>query len=171
MSLALPPVSDAAEHLPPDDKTPAELKGSSAVSGVEGSSEPFEPAKIMRIGTMIRALLSEVRHAPLDEAGRDLMHDIYQKSVDELSGALAPPLREELERITQPFSSEMPTEVELRLAQAQLVGWLEGLFHGIQAAVAAQREMAEQQLRQMLPSNELRSVEKSTKSDRGSVYL
>ena len=140
-----------------------------------GSVVTSEPAKLMRIGTMIRALLNEIHHAPIDEAGRDLLHDIYQKSVGELSQAMAQPLREELERLTLPFSSEVPSEAELRLAQAQLVGWLEGLFHGIQAAVAAQREMAEQQLRQMLPGpNEISPDENPNQQgplDRGGVYL
>ena len=106
----------------------------------EGDEEPpaiSEPAKVMRIGSMIRTLLDEVREAQLDEASRDRMREIYEQSVTELSEALAPELREELARLALPFSSESPSEAELRVAQAQLVGWLEGLFHGIQAAVAA----------------------------------
>ena len=108
----------------------------------EGDEEPpaiSEPAKVMRIGSMIRTLLDEVREAQLDEASRDRMREIYEQSVTELSEALAPELREELARLALPFSSESPSEAELRVAQAQLVGWLEGLFHGIQAAVAAQQ--------------------------------
>ncbi len=98
---------------------------------------------------MIRALLSEVRHAPLDEAGRDLMRDIYHLSVAELSDALPEQLADELDRLTAPLDADVPSEPELRLAQAQLVGWLEGLFHGIQAAVSAQQAMATQQLQEM----------------------
>ena len=118
----------------------------------EGDEEPpaiSEPAKVMRIGSMIRTLLDEVREAQLDEASRDRMREIYEQSVTELSEALAPELREELARLALPFSSESPSEAELRVAQAQLVGWLEGLFHGIQAAVAAQQMMAQRQLMEM----------------------
>ena len=117
-----------------------------------GDEEPpaiSEPAKVMRIGSMIRTLLDEVREAQLDEASRDRMREIYEQSVTELSEALAPELREELARLALPFSSESPSEAELRVAQAQLVGWLEGLFHGIQAAVAAQQMMAQRQLMEM----------------------
>ena len=118
----------------------------------EGDEEPpaiSEPAKVMRIGSMIRTLLDEVREAQLDEASRDRMREIYEQSVTELSEALAPEMREELARLALPFSSESPSEAELRVAQAQLVGWLEGLFHGIQAAVAAQQMMAQRQLMEM----------------------
>ena len=118
----------------------------------EGDEEPpaiSEPAKVMRIGSMIRTLLDEVREAQLDEASRDRMREIYEQWVTELSEALAPELREELARLALPFSSESPSEAELRVAQAQLVGWLEGLFHGIQAAVAAQQMMAQRQLMEM----------------------
>jgi hypothetical protein len=108
-----------------------------------------EPAKVMRIGSMIRTLLEEVREVELDEASRDRMREIYEQSVRELSECLAPELREELARLALPFSSEAPSEAELRVAQAQLVGWLEGLFHGIQAAVAAQQMMAQRQLMEM----------------------
>lgn len=108
-----------------------------------------EPAKVMRIGSMIRTLLEEVRQADLDEASRDRMREIYEHSVRELADALSPDLREELNRMALPFDSEIPSEAELRVAQAQLVGWLEGLFHGIQAAVAAQQMMAQRQLMEM----------------------
>ena len=109
-----------------------------------------EPAKVMRIGAMIRQLLEEVRQAPLDEAGRDRLRSIYDTSIEELSGALSPELAEELERITSPFDGgAVPSEAELRVAQAQLVGWLEGLFHGIQAALFAQQMAARQQLAEM----------------------
>ncbi|MFL2987418.1 MAG: proteasome activator [Candidatus Poriferisodalaceae bacterium] len=119
---------------------------------IELEEEPpaiSEPAKVMRIGSMIRTLLEEVRGAELDEASRDRMREIYEQSVAELSEALAPELKEELERLALPFSSDSPSEAELRVAQAQLVGWLEGLFHGIQAAVAAQQMMAQRQLMEM----------------------
>jgi hypothetical protein len=108
------------------------------------------PAKVMRIGAMVRQLLEEVRHAPLDEAGRDRMRDIYDISVRELSDSLSPDLAEELGRVARPFvGEETPSEAELRVAQAQLVGWLEGLFHGIQATLFAQQMTARNQLEEM----------------------
>ena len=108
------------------------------------------PAKVMRIGAMVRQLLEEVRHAPLDEAGRDRMRDIYDVSVRELSDSLSPDLAEELGRVARPFTGdEIPSEAELRVAQAQLVGWLEGLFHGIQATLFAQQVNARNQLEEM----------------------
>jgi hypothetical protein len=109
-----------------------------------------QPAKVMRIGNMIRQLLEEVRSAPLDEAGRARLKEIHAASVKELESGLSPDLVDELERITLPFSdSEIPSESELRIAQAQLVGWLEGLFHGIQTALVAQQMAAHAQLEQM----------------------
>jgi Protein of unknown function (DUF2587) len=109
-----------------------------------------QPAKVMRIGNMIRQLLDEVKAAPLDEASRQRLRSIHSASIAELKEGLAPELVEELERITLPFSEEAtPTDAELRIAQAQLVGWLEGLFHGIQTALFAQQMAARAQLEQM----------------------
>ena len=109
-----------------------------------------QPAKVMRIGTMIKQLLEEVRAAPLDEASRGRLRDIHRTSIRELEEGLAPELRDELERLTLPFSEDkIPSDAELRIAQAQLVGWLEGLFHGIQTALFAQQMAARQQLEQM----------------------
>ncbi len=108
-----------------------------------------QPAKVMRIGTMIKQLLEEVRAAPLDEAGRQRLREIHETSIHELESGLAPELREELDRLTLPFGAGVPSEAELRIAQAQLVGWLEGLFHGIQTALFAQQMAAQQQLEQM----------------------
>jgi hypothetical protein len=106
-----------------------------------------QPAKVMRIGTMIKQLLEEVRAAPLDDASRQRLRDIHQSSIRELEQGLAPELREELERITLPFSEDAtPSDAELRIAQAQLVGWLEGVFHGIQTALFAQQMAARAQL-------------------------
>lgn len=105
-----------------------------------------QPAKVMRIGSMIKQLLEEVRSAPLDEAGRTRLAEIHRRSITELEQGLAPDLIEELERITLPFNDTAPSDAELRIAQAQLVGWLEGLFHGIQAALFAQQMAAQQQL-------------------------
>ena len=108
-----------------------------------------QPAKVMRIGNMIKQLLEEVRAAPLDEAGRQRLKEIHRRSILELEDGLAPELRDELERITLPFADGTPSEAELRIAQAQLVGWLEGLFHGIQAAIVAQQMAARAQLEHM----------------------
>lgn len=109
-----------------------------------------QPAKVMRIGSMIKQLLEECRAAPLDEAGRQRLQEIHRRSIVELEDGLAPELTEELERLSLPFSQgAVPSEAELRIAQAQLVGWLEGLFHGIQAALVAQQMAARLQLDQM----------------------
>src|SRR3954465_3370297 len=109
-----------------------------------------QPAKVMRIGTMIKQLLEEVRAAPLDEASRARLREIHRSSIKELSSGLAPELREELERLSLPFSDDsIPSDAELRIAQAQLVGWLEGLFHGIQTALFAQQMAARAQLEEM----------------------
>ncbi len=109
-----------------------------------------EPAKVMRIGSMIKQLLEEVRSTSMDEAGRNRLKDIYATSIDELGGALSPDLTDELNLLALPFGEdEVPSDSELRIAQAQLVGWLEGLFHGIQATLFAQQMAARQQLEQM----------------------
>jgi len=108
------------------------------------------PDKVMRIGTMIKQLLEEVKAAPLDEASRRRLKEIQQRSIAELTDGLSPELRDELERITLPFDDEdVPSEAELRIAQAQLVGWLEGLFHGIQTTLVAQQMAARAQLEQI----------------------
>ena len=109
-----------------------------------------QPAKVMRIGAMIKQLLDEVRAAPLDEASRDRLAKIFETSIHELAESLSPDLQEELKRLAPPFRGEgVPTDAELRIAQAQLVGWLEGLFHGIQATLFAQQMQARQQLEDM----------------------
>ncbi len=124
-------------------------------SGEEGQEESLgdlveEPAKVMRIGTMIKQLLEEVRAAPLDDASRTRVREIHQTSIRELEQALAPELQDELERLVRPFTeNSTPSDAELRIAQAQLVGWLEGLFSGIQTALFAQQMAARVQLEQM----------------------
>ena len=130
---------------------PGEGAGGQAGDGErDPMSQVEQPAKVMRIGTMIKQLLDEVRAAPLDEAGRTRLREIHQSSIKELEQGLAPELREELDRLTLPFEDDrVPSEAELRIAQAQLVGWLEGLFHGIQTALFAQQMAARAQLEQM----------------------
>ena len=131
----------------------------SASNGVSGDDDDGErpvtelveqPAKVMRIGSMIKQLLDEVKSAPLDEASRARLKEIHDSSIKELEKGLAPELVEELQRITLPFAEgTVPTESELRVAQAQLVGWLEGLFHGIQTALFAQQMAARAQFEEM----------------------
>ncbi|MFI1157143.1 bacterial proteasome activator family protein [Streptomyces sioyaensis] len=133
--------------------------GSAGSGGGDNGEEPREtpltdmveqPAKVMRIGSMIKQLLEEVKAAPLDEASRVRLKEIHSSSVKELEDGLAPELVEELERLSLPFTNEsVPTDAELRIAQAQLVGWLEGLFHGIQTALFAQQMAARAQLESM----------------------
>jgi hypothetical protein len=117
-----------------------------------------QPAKVMRIGSMIKQLLDEVRQSPLDEKARTRLAEIYETSVRELADGLSPDLREELSRMSMPLGEGIPSEAELRVAQAQLVGWLEGLFHGIQATLFAQQVAAQNQLQQIrqrgLPAGE-----------------
>src|SRR3954453_737927 len=130
----------------------ATAKGEDGESEERSVSEMVEqPAKVMRIGSMIRQLLEEVRQAPLDEASRARLAQIHQRSIKELEDGLAPELIEELERSSLPFpdTETPPSEAELRVAHAQLVGWLEGLFHGIQTTLFAQQMAARAQLEQM----------------------
>ena len=113
------------------------------------AEEVTHPTKLIRIASMVRSMLDEVRRAPLDDAGRKALRGIHEKSLDELEDVISPELRAELAEVSLPFSSETPSESELRLAQAQLVGWLEGLFHGIQATLFTQQAMAQAQLDEM----------------------
>ncbi len=115
----------------------------------EAKEAVASPAKVLRIGSMTKELLEEVRRAPLDDAGRTRLREIYETSVRELADGLSGDLKAELARLSSPFSAETPSDSELRVAQAQLVGWLEGLFHGIQAAIFSQQMAAQAQLQQM----------------------
>src|SRR5437868_2922987 len=136
----------------PDGAPIDEQPGQPATDEDDGSLTDMveQPAKVMRIGTMIKQLLEEVRAAPLDEASRARLREIHRSSIKELESGLAPELREELERLSLPFSEDtVPSDAELRIAQAQLVGWLEGLFHGIQTALFAQQMAARAQLEEM----------------------
>ena len=132
-------------------EVPAEaMANAEGDEGGDPTGQIAQPAKVMRIGTMIKQLLEEVRAAPLDEASRARLREIHQTSIKELEEGLSPELREELDRLTLPFEdSSTPSDAELRIAQAQLVGWLEGLFHGIQTALFAQQMAAQVQLQEM----------------------
>jgi hypothetical protein len=150
-------MSDPSE---PQEPRAAE-RGELILPDTAGAAEPHhpqparresveEPAKVMRIGSMIKQLLDEVRTTTLDEASRDRLRDIYDLSISELGDALSDDLRDELHRLAMPFDGEAaPSDAEIRVAKAQLVGWLEGLFHGIQATLFAQQVAARQQLEQM----------------------
>jgi hypothetical protein len=138
------------------DAPVAEAERGELIMPVTDGGAPIEmesvgsPGKVMRIGSMVKQLLDEVKSAPLDDASRRRMAEIYEESVDQLATALSPDLQAELRSLAHPFSDEVaPSDAELRIAQAQLVGWLEGLFHGIQATLFAQQLAARQQLEQM----------------------
>jgi len=142
-------MSDQVEHPEVVAASPSESVAP-ATESVENIESVEQPAKVMRIGSMTKQLLDEVKAAPLDERSRERMRTIFETSVRELAQSLSPDLRSELERLSPPFAGdEPPSEAELRVAQAQLVGWLEGLFHGIQATLFAQQMQARQQLEQM----------------------
>jgi proteasome activator-like protein len=138
-----------------------------------------QPAKVMRIGRMVQQLLEEVKSAPVDEAGRHRLAKVVHTSITELKDGLAPELDEELDRLIEPFESDTPSESELRIAQAQLVGWLEGLFHGIQTAIYAQQMAARSQLEQMrraLPPGSVPGMpgqpdEQQQPTQQGGMYL
>jgi hypothetical protein len=144
-------VEETNTPLNPDEVLSPRVEGieTENLGAEEDADYISQPAKVMRIGSMVKTLLDEARSADLDEAGRKRLKEIYSLSIDELSGALSPDLVKELSRMALPFSSEVPTESELRIAQAQLVGWLEGLFHGIQASLFAQQAAAQAQLEKM----------------------
>ena len=134
--------------VPPD--VAAAAAAEAEAEEVEHGDAVTSPAKVMRIGSMVKMLLEEVRAAPLDEPSRERLAEIYERSVAELSEALSPDLQHELKMLALPFrDGEVPTESEIRVAKAQLVGWLEGLFHGIQATLFAQQLAARQQLEQI----------------------
>jgi hypothetical protein len=148
------PIGSVPASALSDDGGESEGEGERAITDLVE-----QPAKVMRIGSMIRQLLEEVKSAPLDEASRNRLKEIHQASIDELEQGLAPELVEELNRLALPFSDDVtPSDGELRIAQAQLVGWLEGLFHGIQTAIYAQQMAAKaqfEQIRKALPAGML----------------
>lgn len=140
-----------SDPSPPEVVAPDSVSSEDAAPESEGPPNEIEsPAKIIRIGAMVKQLLEEVRNTELDEAARDQLRDIYENSLAELATALSPELASELDRLALDFDDDsVPTEAQLRVAKAQLVGWLEGLFHGMQAALMAQQIAARQQLEGM----------------------
>ena len=165
------------EYRPEIITVPRRAPGEERSATPEQTETISSPAKVMRIGAMVRQLLEEVRNAPLDEAGRARLREIYDISVRELSSGLSPDLAAELDRITMPLGEQTPSEAELRVAQAQLVGWLEGLFHGIQATLFAQQMAARNQLAEMrgrgLPGQQPSGPGRPSDDDRslGGTYL
>ena len=135
-----------------DPEVPTDVKQAVPVEAVEPSAAPqetiTEPAKLLRIASMVRELLEETRQASLDESGRKRLADVYQRSVQELGASISPDLQDELAALAPPVGA-VPSESEIRIAQAQLVGWLEGLFHGIQAAMFAQQAAARAQFEEL----------------------
>ena len=134
------------DAVSPDEVLAAGSGGGEEDAAPTPTESVSEPAKVLRIGSMVKTLLDEVRQAPLDEKSRVRLREIYEQSLRDLSEGLSPDLVEELNRMTLPFDDHAPSESELRIAQAQLVGWLEGLFHGIQATLMSQQMAARAQL-------------------------
>ncbi|GAA1723830.1 bacterial proteasome activator family protein [Aeromicrobium alkaliterrae] len=170
-------MSDSPITIGPDG-TPVEVPEPEDAGQTPLTELVEQPAKVMRIGGMIRQLLEEVKAAPLDDPSRSRLREIHEQSIAELKEGLAPELVDELSRLSRPFEAESPSEGELRIAQAQLVGWLEGLFHGIQAALYAQQVQAQSQLQNMrlaLPSsNDAQSGEEGQSGQNGTpggMYL
>jgi hypothetical protein len=166
---------DVTDTQAPDDASggvisPDEVLagGTRDEAGKERQTESVnEPAKVLRIGSMVKTLLDEVRSAPLDEKSRVRLREIYEQSIRDLSEVLSPDLVAELERMAPPFGNDAPSDAELRIAQAQLVGWLEGLFHGIQATLMSQQMAARAQLEEMRQ----RGLPSAGESGRTGAYL
>ena len=168
--MASNPMSEGPMNSQPDEVLIVPWVGQPGDSQEEERESVEQPAKVMRIGSMIKQLLEEVRQAPLDEAGRSRLGEIYETSVRELADGLSPDLRDELSRLSMPLTEGVPSEAELRVAQAQLVGWLEGLFHGIQATLFAQQVAAQNQLQQIRQRG-LPPGESEPHGDRPGTYL
>ena len=156
MSDDTPDESNERERVRPEILVPAEFAAGGAPATPDGDAgddadgeQVTQPTKLIRIASMVRSMLDEVRRAPLDDAGRRRLREIHEKSLSELESVLSPDLQAELSEVVLPLEGETPSESELRLAQAQLVGWLEGLFHGIQATLFTQQAAAQSQLEEM----------------------
>ena len=155
--MSMPPSQPFVPEVVPDPPVGVQPSPTEVVDVADGAqpvpNEPDEqvlrPTKLIRIASMVRTMLDEVRRAPLDDAGRKALREIYERSLKELDDILSPELQAELDNVVIPFGAETPSESELLIAQAQLVGWLEGLFHGIQATLFTQQAMAQQQFEEM----------------------
>ncbi|MFQ5517700.1 MAG: proteasome activator [Acidimicrobiia bacterium] len=158
---------DESGPTQPAEVLPDVVEDTAANNFQELSKAVSEPSKLMRIASMTRAMLEEARTADVDERGRKRLHAIYQRAVEEICEVVSEDLREELTQVFVPFADGIPSESEIRIAQAQLVGWLEGLFNGIQAAVMTQQLMAQAQFRQI----QRRALQPGTPEERPGVYL
>jgi hypothetical protein len=166
---------DLSENRAPDDGSDGAISPDEVLAAMSGdqtteerqTESVNEPAKVLRIGSMVKTLLDEVRSAPLDEKSRVRLREIYEQSIRDLSQVLSPDLVAELERMAPPFGNDAPSDAELRIAQAQLVGWLEGLFHGIQATLMSQQMAARAQLEEMRQ----RGLPSAGESGRTGAYL
>lgn len=161
------------ENEPMDEQGPITgqiVEGDATTGADEADDGTFvtEPSKLLRIASMTRAMLEEVRASELDETGRKRLLAVYGRSINELRDVLSDDLKEEFDSIFVPLEAETPTESELRVAQAQLVGWLEGLFHGIQASLWSQQMSAQAQLEQM---RRRRALEAPSEEDHSGLYL
>jgi Protein of unknown function (DUF2587) len=172
VSTASPDGNAERERVQPEIVEPGPgAPGSEASGSGDEGEQVTRPTKLIRIASMVRTMLDEVQRAPLDDAGRRRLREIHERSLDELKEVLSPELRQELDDVTLPFSSEAPTESELRLAQAQLVGWLQGLFQGIQATLFTQQTIAQQQLDEMRQRRAIQSPGLGTPEPGPSGYL
>jgi hypothetical protein len=166
---------DVTENQAPEDGSDSVISPDEVLAANSGeeagetrqTESVNEPAKVLRIGSMVKTLLDEVRSAPLDEKSRVRLREIYEQSIRDLSQVLSPDLVAELERMAPPFGNDAPSDAELRIAQAQLVGWLEGLFHGIQATLMSQQMAARAQLEEMRQ----RGLPSAGESERTGAYL
>jgi hypothetical protein len=167
------PPGGAPEHVAPDEvEAPADQHPAERPADEPAGESVTEPAKVMRIGSMVKQLLEEVRTVTLDEASRERLAEVYQRSVVELSEALSPDLQDELTMLALPFDDDdVPSEAEIRVAKAQLVGWLEGLFHGIQASLMAQQVAARQQLEEMRQLPQRGAGPQQQREQRPGTYL
>lgn len=167
------PDGPATADAQPQEEQPPERPPGMAPAGPQ--EEIDHPARLLRLASMTRAMLDEVRQVDLDERGRTRLAEIHQRCLQMLGEAVSENLRDELDEVALSIGDGPPSEAELRVAQAQLLGWLEGVFHGIQATIAAQQAAAQQQLaqlrrRQALPPPEGPTEERPTEEARG-LYL
>lgn len=174
-------MQDAEETRPDRERVQAELvdaignsgppPGTDGEQGEPQGEQISSPTKLIRISSMVRTMLDEVRRAPLDDAGRRRLREIHDVSLKELESVLSPDLRQELSEVVLPLTGDDPPESELRLAQAQLVGWLEGLFHGIQATLFTQQAMAQSQFEEMRRRRSLEGGPMGAPAPQPSGYL
>ncbi len=163
--------NDTEPTVATDDQEPITAKVIDAANGDEpedGGTFVSEPSKLIRIASMTRAMLEEVRASGMDDVGRQRLLDVYHRSIDELRDVLSDDLKEELDSIFVPLEGDTPTEPEIRVAQAQLIGWLEGLFQGIQASLWSQQMSAQEQLEQVRRRH---ALEAPTNEDHTGLYL